>query len=109
MYEIVKIVELDPIKTLDPVCASFHFRIEILKKCKTRNIFKFYIYRKECFRVQPTFPQENGIPQILKADHEFFIKDELFANEDNMGRSVDEAFSKAHKQIQTIFAGKNKK
>jgi hypothetical protein len=70
--EIVKTVDLQPIQTI--IGDDLKFRIEILRDHSSGE-FSAILWRIENYRVQPTFPQADGVPTSILADEEILVKD----------------------------------
>ena len=73
-FEIVKTVELAPISMVGG--DDLIFRIEIMKDSFSGECHA-NLWRIEHYRIQPTFPQENGAPNIPNADEEICVKDSV--------------------------------
>jgi hypothetical protein len=68
--EIVKTVVLEPISVGE---TTLHYRIEI---CRGRAGQYFpLLWRKEFYRLQPTFPQEQGVMLEPPCDEEILVRD----------------------------------
>lgn len=103
--EIIKTFELGPITVSGEGNESLKFKIEIAKINNGR--YQAHIYRRETFRVQPTFPQQKGRPKLDCADHELFIKDtEIIDFDDLFEKTWQECLKKTLKRIDSIFQTK---
>lgn len=101
--EVIKVVDLDPIEIADPKAESFRFRVEILRRSDTKKCYA-RIYRRETFRVQPSFPQLKGKPIASnQADHELLVLDSFVGAEDFKGASAAEVLRKVLKAINNVF------
>jgi hypothetical protein len=98
--EVVKTVDLHPIKILNG--DDLRFRIEILNDLTTGN-FSANLWRIENYRIQPTFPQKEGVPGSDLADEEILVKD-TFILEGMNSKDADSALQLALKTIAEKFA-----
>ena len=103
MFKIVEVVDLEPIVVKNPDAPSFQFRVEILKERKPRGMFHARVYRNETFRIQPTFPQENGNPKQEISDEHMFVEDVGEDWEKLKGKTADEVLKKVIKKIRDTF------
>ena len=71
-FEVVKVLELMPI--IMEKGDDLKFRIEILKDSSTGECHA-NLWRVENYRIQPSFPQKDGLPSASNADEEIFVKD----------------------------------
>lgn len=101
-WEIVKVIDLKEI-TPNTQTASFSFRVEILREYGRRNTYLARVYRKETFRIQPTFPQKGGAPQYEPSDETFFIEDQVGAWREINGKTVKEVLRKVSEKIRETF------
>jgi hypothetical protein len=101
-WEVVKVVDLKEI-TLANDSPSFSFRVEILREWRPRGTYRARVYRKETFRVQPTFPQKAGRPQYEPSDEEFFVEDIVGNWEGLHGRTAKEVLEKVLQKINKTF------
>ena len=98
-FEVVKTVELDPINMVDG--DNLIFRLEIVKNSCNGECHP-NLWRIEHYRIQPTFPQKNGVPSVLGADEEIFVKDSVTLG-DIKGSNEDDVLQAALKIIQEKF------
>jgi len=103
MYEVAKIIDLEPIEASEASGESYKFRIEILRECKTDGQYHARVYRRETYRLQPTFPLSNGAPERASWDHEILVVDEAQDWEHCTGHSVDEVLAQVTQRIYAIF------
>ena len=103
MYEVTKIIELEPIDMSEAVGESYKFRIEILRECKQDGQYHARVYRRETYRLQPTFPMINGEPENACWDHEILVVDDAQDWEHCTGQSADEALTQVTQRIHAIF------
>jgi hypothetical protein len=99
---IVATFELEPIVLEDDTYNSLKFRIEVLKNKET-NIFFPKIYRWETFRVQPTFPQDDGKAICDLSDEEILVKDFSIDCNQIFSNSIEEVLEKTISQIKKVF------
>jgi hypothetical protein len=101
-WEIVKVIDLKEIMLAND-SPRFSFRVEILRKWRSRGTYRVRVYRKETFRVQPTFPQKAGRPQYEPSDEEFFVEDIVGDWERLRGRTAKEVLEKVLQKIRKMF------
>ena len=70
--EVVKVVELMPISMEKG--DDLKFRVEILKDSSTEECYA-NLWRVENYRIKPSFPQKDGVPNSSSADEEIIVKD----------------------------------
>lgn len=103
IYEVVKIIELEPLRGADDVHESYKFRIEILRHIGS-DAYYANVYRKETYRICPTFPLgEDGEPNSTAWDAEILVHDLSHAWETIMGNSEEEVVDKVIEEIKCIF------
>ena len=103
MYEVVKIFELEPLDVAEDVGESYKFRLEILRACTSNGPYHARVYRRETYRLQPTFPMINGEPQNESWDHEILVVDDAQDWESCTGWSVEEVLAQVTQRIHEIF------
>jgi hypothetical protein len=101
--ELVKTIELDPFQLAEPGAESLKFRIEIFKRSDTGRFFA-RVYRRESFRLQPTFPQDEGKLPAHQGDHEFHILDDVLATRQLEGQHLEEVLKRVEEAIRNLFA-----
>jgi hypothetical protein len=72
-FELVKIIEVCVNRTLDD--QKLNIRIELFKSNDQPQSYKVYVSRAEYFRIQPTFPQEQGLPLHDPCDEIIWVRD----------------------------------
>lgn len=102
-YEVVRTIDLEAIDAGEAQ-ESFKFRIEVLRDLGQSESFFVRIYRRETFRIQPTFPLEESGPHNDLADHEFFIIDDAIEAEEIVGNNLLLVTEEALKAIKKCFA-----
>jgi hypothetical protein len=70
--EVVKTVDLYPIRMVSG--NDLKFRIEIVRDHLSGE-FSAILWRMENYRIQPTFPQYDGVPNSSFADEEVLVRD----------------------------------
>ncbi len=70
VFELVKTVEVD-LSLLDETWPT---RIEIFRDTERRDFFRCHIWQLEYFRIQSTFPQEQGVPAHHPSDHRVMVE-----------------------------------
>jgi hypothetical protein len=102
--EVVKIIEFGPFDVHTPKGAeSLKFRVEVIRRTKPRRFFA-RIYRRETFRIQPTFPQSGrNSTNKQSVDVEIFIVDDFLAPDELQGKSANEVLQKVQNTIEQMF------
>ncbi len=70
VFELVKTVEVD----LTLADEKWPTRIEIFRDTERRDFFRCHVWQLELFRLQSTFPQENGEPAHGPSDHLLMVE-----------------------------------
>lgn len=100
LIEIVNIFDVEPFDAGDG--DLFRFRLEI-----TRNsddcLFRGTVYRLETYRLQPTYPLDNGKPREWPSDALLHIIDENYSADLLNGNSVDEVIEKFQSALAARF------
>lgn len=99
--EVVRTIELGPLFVADST--SFKFRVEILRRLESGDFFA-RIYRWEFLRVQPSFPQSNGIISADQADHEILVIDDFIGTQDFSGSTPDNVWQQVEVAINKVFS-----
>ena len=73
--EVVKILELEAIPVPAGTGDAIRFRVEVMRKHNSKTMFAVRIYRKEFYRIRPTFPQANGKLASSDADELLLVED----------------------------------
>lgn len=103
MFDLVQVIDLEPIIISEDNGTSFEFRIEILKECKRRPLFHARVYRRETFRLRPTFPIAKGRKRIAGlSDEELFVLD-VGKWTDKKGKTPRAVLEGVLKEIQETF------
>ncbi len=83
----------------------FRFRIEVFRNI-SKVPTKFYgrIYRREHFRIQPTFPQIGGEPKLPSYDKLISVEDEFLIDWDSSeSDSPDECLRRVCTRIEEVL------
>lgn len=104
LFEVIRTVDMAEIHPEIDV-PSYRFRIELLKQLGHKR-YHARVYRKETFRVQPTFPQKDGKPQYEPSDEEIFIEDTLERWEEISGRTAKDVLEKVLRKLRQTFRTK---
>jgi hypothetical protein len=98
--EVVKVVDIKPFQLGEG--DAFRFRLEISREMNTA----FYlgkVYRLETYRLQPTFPQLDGVLPDFKNDALIYTCDNMFDPDELRGASVEDVIGNFDKKFQTFF------
>jgi hypothetical protein len=87
--EIVGIFDLEPVLIEGGDAPDLSFRVELHACANKPNVIRARLWRKDFFRVQPTFPQAGGKPADEPADEEIFVEDTSFLEVTEFPASVD--------------------
>lgn len=102
IFEVVKTLELEPILSNEGRGEPFKYRIEILKEMGADNCFA-RVYRRETYRLNPTFGQGRQIPTAESADQEIEVKDDFINTFKMTGTNVEEVMNSVIRRISEIF------
>src|SRR2546426_1088880 len=72
--EIVKVVEIEVAGSQENGFAPLHFRVEVMKVLGS-GLITARVWRKEFYRIRPTFPQKRGRPSIPEADEVLLVEE----------------------------------
>lgn len=100
IHEVVKVLDVEPFQVGEG--DVFRFRLEILRELNT-NVFSGKVYRLETYRLQPTFPQSQGVPPEWRDDGLIHVVDHTFDALQLTGHSADEVADKFHKALSDFF------
>jgi hypothetical protein len=101
--EVVKTVDLSPISMAEGE-DEVRLRVEILRKAGNRARFTATVWRIEFYRVQPTFPQQDGRPASAGADEQILVIDDNFA-QGISGPTANSVLKKVIREIEARFFG----
>ena len=90
---------------LDMDDETMQLRVEVFQSASNAQAFKLRIYRLEYFRIQSTFPQNNGKPLHTRSDHKVWVgSDEMLTYpEEVSANSVEEALDFGRKVIKKFY------
>ena len=77
-FELVGVFDLDAIPGGEGD-EDYNFRVEITREVGEESRFLGRLYRRESYRIQPTFPLADSQTVALRADHELFVVDDMMA------------------------------
>jgi hypothetical protein len=97
---LVGLFETESIRVVDG--PPLLFRVEIYRNRPDRHHFA-RVYRKERFRVQPTFPQDRGVPNSEPGDESIWIEDEMQNWEDLRGATVSSLLRRILETLETAI------
>jgi hypothetical protein len=99
-WEIVKVIDLEPIQTGQN---SLSYRLEIVQDSYTRK-FSPSLWRRESYRIQPTFPQSQEKLLESPCDEEILVRDRVTIDLDHIqADEVEVAIQMALRLIQEKF------
>ena len=104
LFEVVRTLDMAEIP-LETDVPSYRFRIELLKQLGHTR-YHARVYRKETFRVQPTFPQKEGKPRYEPSDEEIFVEDILERWEGISGRTAKDVLDQVLRKLKQTFRKK---
>ena len=79
--EVIKIVELEPVSVPSHIGDVIRLRIELLQAPGMPRRIWARVWRMECYRVRPSFPQENGRLAEGPCDELMLVEDRYFVPE----------------------------
>ncbi len=97
--EIVKTIDLEPIKMVDG--DDLRFRVEIVKDSFIGDYY-LNLWRIENYRIQPTFPQKSGFLVKDLSDEEILVKD-IVTLDGIRSNSPDDLLKLALREISVKF------
>ena len=103
LYEVVKTFDLEPIAVPTDVGEAYKFRIEILQEYKPDSQYHARVYRRETYRLQPTFPLTNGEPEHESWDHEILVVDDGHHWDLCKGYAIEDVLEKVLQRIHETF------
>lgn len=95
--DVVRTVELNPIELKGG--GTLHLRLEVLKEGKR---FVGRVHRWEFFRIQPTFPQQQGRPAHHPSDERVLVRDDGLFDEitaTSSDRVVEDFFTQLRRRF----------
>jgi hypothetical protein len=94
LKELVGTYTLGPLRLGD---GSTTLRIELYKAVRPKGSYEARVWREDFFRVQPTFPQQGGMPKHAPADKLLLVEENLFIG--LQGSSVKKALAVVVKKV----------
>jgi len=73
--EIVKVFEITVAFNSPEGGDTLDFRVELMRDYKDKKKMKAKIWRKEFYRIQPTFPQQKGLPEHEPCDELLLVEE----------------------------------
>ncbi len=102
VFELVKTYEFSPIFWSDER-EHFKIRVEVFRDLQEQNSYYARLWRLEDYRIQPTFPQENGSPKLSLYDKQFWVVDDLLNWTDSRSESIEECLNKVVARLYDVF------
>lgn len=99
-YEIVRIFDADVFNAGEG--DEFRFRLEVIQELRTGR-YTGKVYRLETYRLQPTFPQVDGVLPDSKHDALIYVADDVFDQCDLTGSSVQDVVDAFEIKIADLF------
>jgi hypothetical protein len=99
--EVVKIVDLEPM-SFPERDECFRFRVEVLKESEGLRPYFAQVYNLTHFSIQPTFPIENGQPQLELSSAATHVLDRSFNWKEVKGETPDEVLQKVQTTIRAL-------
>ena len=88
-YQLLRTVEID----LELGGETIAVRVELFRNRANRNRYRARLWRRDLFRLKPSFPQDDAGEPTLRADSELFVEwsDILRESYDDFTAASDEA------------------
>ena len=103
MFELVKTYEFATIPWSGDG-EDFTFRAEVFTDLQEQNGYYARIWRLEHYRIQPTFPQEDGSPKLGLHDKQFWVVDDfLLSWVDSRSESIEACLNKVVARLYDVF------
>lgn len=100
MFEVVKVFNVETFQAGDG--DAFRFRLELMQDIEN-NVFRGQVYRLENYRLQPSFPQFNGVPPDWMNDALIFVIDDMFDAEMLVGQTAQDVVKKFQLALKNMF------
>lgn len=100
IFEVVRTLDMEPFHAGSG--DLFRFRLEVLREVG-RNEFVGKVYRLETYRLQPSFPQSEGVPPDLANDALIFVVDDFYNPEALTGQSIQDVVVKFQTLLASMF------
>jgi len=105
--EVVRSIDLELHSDSDETSDLIHFRVEILRTSGNNGVMFARIWRKEFYRIQPTFPQEESKPKHNACDELLLVEEVgLFEQSEVTAKSSDKVIDLVMKKLQDRFERK---
>ena len=98
--EVVKTFDVEPFQAGEG--DSFRFRLEIIRNLDSGTLTG-KVYRLETYRLQPTFPQTEGVLPDWGHDALIYVVDDMFNPDTLVGASVQEVVEKFENTLHSLF------
>jgi hypothetical protein len=88
--EILKIVEIEATRNDEGNIAPLSFRVEFIRVTGRSKLVTARVWRKEFYRIRPTFPQKLGKPSIPPSDEVLLVEETSIFGDTSLlsGRTV---------------------
>ena len=101
--EVVRTVEVSPIKMGSKGEGELRFRVEILRSREGRRTrFEARVWRLEFYRIQPSFPQRDGQPSDHPSDEQIMMIEEGLSGTES-GSSASAVLKNIIRKIEEKF------
>lgn len=100
IYEVVRTFDVEPFQAWEG--EAFRFRLEVVRQLG-EAAFLGKVYRLETYRLQPTFPQCEGILPDWMHDAMIWVADEVFDPAALLGASEDEVVAGFQRELIRLF------
>ena len=101
-FELVGVFDLDAIPGGEGD-EDYNFRVEITREVGEESRFLGRLYRRESYRIQPTFPLADSQTVALPADHELFVVDDMIGADPIEGHSKAEVLEIVERKVRAVF------
>jgi hypothetical protein len=103
IFRVHSVYEIDEIPWSGPG-EGFRFRLEVLQSVESTSSFFTRVYRREHYRIQPTFPQSSGEPSLPPYDKVIVVEDDYLLDwESSRSASAAESLRKVLAKIEEVF------
>lgn len=100
LFEVVKVLDVEPFEIEGG--ESFRFRFEIARALG-ESLFIGKVYRLETYRLQPTFPQSDGVVPDWQNDALLFVADETLNSGEFAGGSMEDVLTQFRSVLESVF------
>lgn len=77
--EILKVFEVEILQPAENAFGELYFRIEVLRDVEDPHLIRAKIWRRDFYRLQPSFPQNGGSPSIEPSDEQIWVEETSLA------------------------------